>query len=224
MAGSVPAAPGVEGYAQLVRAARAAGVRSAVDSRGPDLARAIAQRPDLVKVNADEASELLGTEVQDIGVRAGRRSRRFAAATGGDGRAVDHHARRAGDGVDRTRRRGLARHGERSRQLSRRQRRRVLRRVAPVALSDEAVHGPEAWPQAARLGLGAAAANAEVAGAARLDPARARELAAHAELRPLPTPPVAPEHAASRPLSTPPATTCEIPHGRPISSVGTGWS
>ncbi len=61
MAGSVPAAPGVEGYAQLVRAARAAGVRSAVDSRGPDLARAIEQRPELVKINAAEAGELLET-------------------------------------------------------------------------------------------------------------------------------------------------------------------
>ena len=59
MAGSVPAAPGVQGYAQLVRAARAAGVRSAVDSRGPDLARAIEERPDLVKINAAEACELL---------------------------------------------------------------------------------------------------------------------------------------------------------------------
>ncbi len=43
-----------------------------------------------------------------------------------------------------------------------------------------------AWARAAALGLGAAAANAEVPGAARLDPARARELAATAELTPLP--------------------------------------
>jgi sugar/nucleoside kinase (ribokinase family) len=42
-----------------------------------------------------------------------------------------------------------------------------------------------AWLKAARLGLGAAAANAQVPGAARLDPGRARELAAAAELRPL---------------------------------------
>ena len=41
------------------------------------------------------------------------------------------------------------------------------------------------WPEAARLALGAAAANAAVPGAARLDPARARELAAQAEIRPL---------------------------------------
>jgi sugar/nucleoside kinase (ribokinase family) len=38
------------------------------------------------------------------------------------------------------------------------------------------------WPDAARLALGAAAANAEVPGAARVDPARARDLAAAAEL------------------------------------------
>jgi 1-phosphofructokinase/tagatose 6-phosphate kinase len=38
----------------------------------------------------------------------------------------------------------------------------------------------EPWVAAAALGLGAGAANAEMAGAGRLDPARARELAAMA--------------------------------------------
>ncbi|HEY1566110.1 MAG TPA: PfkB family carbohydrate kinase, partial [Solirubrobacteraceae bacterium] len=63
MAGSVPAAAGAAGtvgYAPLVSAARAAGVRSAVDSRGADLAGALQAGPDLVKINAAEACELLG--------------------------------------------------------------------------------------------------------------------------------------------------------------------
>ena len=40
----------------------------------------------------------------------------------------------------------------------------------------------EPWVAAAAAGLGAGAANAEVAGAGRLDPARARELAAIADV------------------------------------------
>jgi fructose-1-phosphate kinase PfkB-like protein len=39
--------------------------------------------------------------------------------------------------------------------------------------------------EALRLGLGAGAANAELAGAGRLDPARARTLAARADVRPI---------------------------------------
>jgi fructose-1-phosphate kinase PfkB-like protein len=38
------------------------------------------------------------------------------------------------------------------------------------------------WPAAIALGLGAAAANAESPGAGHMDPARARELAAQAEM------------------------------------------
>lgn len=44
----------------------------------------------------------------------------------------------------------------------------------------------DSWPQSAMLGLGAAAANAETRGAARLDPSRAREIAATADIRPAP--------------------------------------
>jgi hypothetical protein len=44
---------------------------------------------------------------------------------------------------------------------------------------------PAAWPEAVRLGLGAATANAQIPGAARLHADRARTLAAAAEIRPL---------------------------------------
>ena len=52
-----------------------------------------------------------------------------------------------------------------------------------TALDDGPTDDPGAWGRAAALGLGAGAANAEVPGAARLDPARARALAAQAEVR-----------------------------------------
>jgi hypothetical protein len=55
-----------------------------------------------------------------------------------------------------------------------------------VAPERDTVDDAGAWARAAALGLGTAAANAEVAGAARVDPARARELAARAELRRMP--------------------------------------
>ena len=44
--------------------------------------------------------------------------------------------------------------------------------------------GGDDWPDALRLALGAAAANAELPGAGRLDPARARALAAAADVQP----------------------------------------
>lgn len=182
MAGSVPAADGVAGYAELVRAARAAGVRSAVDSRGPDLARAIEQQPDLVKINAPEAAELLDAEVQGI-TRARDAAQAIRERSGGDGHAVVITL--GEQGMVLIDPRGEAWHGV-----------VAVHGDYPVgsgdaffagllvALSDDAAAPePDAWREAARLALGAAAANAEVPGAARLDPARARELAAQAEIR-----------------------------------------
>jgi 1-phosphofructokinase family hexose kinase len=188
MAGSVPAVPGVEGYAQLVTAARAAGVRSAVDSRGPDLARAIDSGPDLVKINAAEAAELLETHGIDgiDGIDGTAHAREAAEAirtrAGGDGHAV------------------VITLGERGMVLVEPggevwQGAVAARGDYPVGSGDAFLAGlltaltadpPGTWPEGARLGLGAAAANAEVSGAARLDPARARELGAGAEMRLLP--------------------------------------
>ena len=181
MAGSVPARPGVEGYSQLVRSARAAGVRSAVDSRGPDLARAIEQGPDLVKINAAEAGELLeipGLDgiagardaAQAIRDRAGAAGHAVVITLGEEGMVLIDPAGEAWHGA-------VGAHGN-----------------YPVGSGDAFLAGllvaldagpAVTWAEAARLGLGAAAANAEVPGAARLDPARARELAARAEVRAL---------------------------------------
>lgn len=177
MAGSVPAGPGVEGYAPLVRAARAAGVRSAVDSRGPDLARAIEQQPDLVKINAPEASELLGAEVQGISAAANG-AEEIRRRTGGAGHAVVITL--GEQGMVLVDPHGEAWHGA-----------VAVRGSYPVGSGDAFLaglliglsEGSPSWPEAVRLGLGAAAANAEVPGAARLNAARARTLAAAAELR-----------------------------------------
>ncbi|HEX3974791.1 MAG TPA: PfkB family carbohydrate kinase [Solirubrobacteraceae bacterium] len=187
MAGSVPAARGVEGYAQLVRAARAAGVRSAVDSRGPDLARAIDQRPDLVKINAAEACELLGTDRIDDVANARAAAETIRVRAGGDGHAVV--VTLAEQGMVLIDPAGDAWHGA-----------VAARGDYPVGSGDAFLAGlltaladdpadadaddadAAGWARAAALGLGAAAANAEVPGAARLDPQRARALAAAAEL------------------------------------------
>ena len=65
----------------------------------------------------------------------------------------------------------------------------------PVASGDSFLAGlvvalerGRSWPDAIATALGAAAANAEVPGAGRLDPARADLLAAGAEVRPLEAP------------------------------------
>jgi fructose-1-phosphate kinase PfkB-like protein len=171
----------VQGYAQLVRATRAAGVRSAVDSRGPDLARAIEQGPDLVKINAAEAAELLELPSLDgiapardaahvIRERAGADGHAVVITLGEQGMVVIDPAGDAWHGVV------------------------AARGSYPVGSGDAFLAGllvaldadPAAtWAEAARLGLGAAAANAEVPGAARLDVGRARELAERAEIRAL---------------------------------------
>ena len=63
MSGSLlPGAPH-GGYVDLIRAAGAAGVRSAVDAHGPQLEAAIGASPELVKINRDEAGALLGATV-----------------------------------------------------------------------------------------------------------------------------------------------------------------
>jgi 1-phosphofructokinase family hexose kinase len=185
MAGSVPSAPAATdapaaaGYAPLVTAARAAGVRSAVDSRGPDLARALEAGPDLVKINAAEACELLGlSALADVG-QAHDAARAVRARAAGDGCAVVITLGEEGMVlIDPT---GGAWHGV------------VAGHGAyPVGSGDAFLAGlltalsadpPQPWPEAARLGLGAATANAQIPGAARLDPQRARALAAAAEIR-----------------------------------------
>lgn len=178
LAGSLPAAADIEGYPRLMGAARRAGIPTAIDSRGPALARAIAEGPELIKINVHEAAELLGREIGGLAaVREAAAEIRHRA--GGDGHATV--VTLGEDGMVLVCPDGEAWHGT-----------VAARGDYPVGSGDALLAGlltalvaGEPWPGAAALGLGAAAANAELPGAGRLDPKRARELAAAAELRPL---------------------------------------
>jgi 1-phosphofructokinase family hexose kinase len=171
LAGSLPAGP--TGYSRLIESAPRHGVRCAVDSRGNALAEAIDAGADLVKINIHEAEELLGAEFDGpAGAIAAARAVRERA--GGDGHAVAITLGEDGMvGVDFAGgcwRGTLGAHGR-----------------YPVGCGDSFLAGilvgfeeTGSWDQAAALALGTAAANAELPGAGRLDPARARELAAGA--------------------------------------------
>lgn len=176
LAGSLPAAADVEGYPRLLALARAAGVRTALDSRGEALERAIEAGPELVKINCHEAAELLGRPVAGVD-GAALAARELRARAGGDGHAAAVTLGEEGAVlVDPV---GEAWHGTVQ-----------ARGRYPVGSGDAflgglltALSAGEGWAEAAALALGAAVANAETPGAGRLDPGRARELAASATMR-----------------------------------------
>ena len=60
LSGSLPADFPADFYAGLVRAAKTAGARVALDTSGPALAAGVAAGPDLVKPNAEECEALVG--------------------------------------------------------------------------------------------------------------------------------------------------------------------
>jgi 1-phosphofructokinase family hexose kinase len=178
LAGSLPAAADIEGYPRLMAAARRAGVPTAVDSRGPALARAVAERPELVKINVHEAAELLDRRID--GIEAARAAAaEIRERLGGAGHATV--VTLGEEGMVAVDPEGGAWQGA-----------VTARGDYPVGSGDALLAGlltglaaGEPWPRAVALGLGAAAANAELPGAGRLDSERARELAARAEVRPL---------------------------------------
>lgn len=180
LAGSLPAAADSEGYPRLIAAAHNAGVPAALDSRGPALERGIAAQPELVKINVHEADELLGHKIDGI-VQAREAALEIRTRAGGDGHAAVITLGEQGMVlVDPA---ADAWHGA----VEAKGRYPVGSGDALLAglLTALAAHQP--WPNAAALGLGAAAANAEVPGAARFDPERARELAAAAQIEPIAT-------------------------------------
>jgi 1-phosphofructokinase family hexose kinase len=175
ISGSLPPGAPEDGYVKLVKAAHAARVPVALDSRDEPLVLGISAGPDVVKVNAEEAAEMLGSRVETLGetVSAAEELRR---RLDGDGRAaiVTRGAEGAvvvapnGDVVE-------ARLYERGRY--------------PVGSGDAFLGGlvtglgrGASWPEALALALGAATANAMVPGAGRLDAAEARELASRASV------------------------------------------
>jgi 1-phosphofructokinase family hexose kinase len=175
LAGSLPPGAPPDGYARLLADARGAGLSVALDTRGEALARTLAEGPQLVKINADEAQELLGRTV--VGIDAVlEAAAEVRARSGGSGHAAVVTAGEQGVAMsdpDGNAWRGVL----------------AARGRYPVGSGDAFLGGMlvalergEPWPEAIALGLGAASANAEVPGAGRLDAERARQLASTAEV------------------------------------------
>ena len=175
MSGNLPIGAPDEGYARLIGVARSAGVRTALDAREVALEQGIAARPDLVKVNAEEAGLLLSTEIVT-------ESEALATAEAIRGRLDDHGVAivtRGAEGAVVAMPDGSGLAG-----------RLFEKGPYPVGSGDSFLGGlvtalerGDGWRDALRLALGAATANAEMPGAGRLDPIRAQELATRAEVR-----------------------------------------
>ncbi len=175
LSGSLPPGAPCDGYARLVAAARRTNVATAVDTRGKPLARTLDQQPDLVKINAAEATELLGLPVNTLD-QAQEAARQVRVRAGGAGHAAVVTMGPLGAVLAFPD--GSLHLGSPS-----------TRGAYPVGSGDAFLAGMlvalargEDWRAAAALGLGAAAANADTPGAARLDPARAAALAADAQI------------------------------------------
>jgi 1-phosphofructokinase family hexose kinase len=175
MSGNLPLGAPDDGYARLIAIARDAGVRSALDARDAALAEGIAAKPDLVKVNAEEASALLGVAVTDV-ASARDAACEIAARLGEGGAAI---VTLGADGAVVADPGGDVRHGQLYAQGS-----------YPVGSGDaflgalvHALDRGDTWSDATRLALGAATANAEIPGAGRLERSRAEDLARRADLR-----------------------------------------
>jgi 1-phosphofructokinase family hexose kinase len=178
ISGSLPPGAPADGYREVVAEARAAGVQIALDSEGERLRLALWARPNVVKVNAREAAELLevSTGTREEALVAARELR---ARAGGDGHAG--LVTRGADGVVLAAPDGSDWEG-----------RLYVRGRYPVGSGDAFLAGlvvaldrGDGWGKALQLALGAATANAELPGAGRLDPVRAVRLAAQAEVRAL---------------------------------------
>jgi 1-phosphofructokinase family hexose kinase len=172
VSGTLPPGAPVDGYARFVACARDRGVPVALDSRGTALPGAVAAGPDLVKINLVEAAELLGSDVDDVVTaaqavreRAGGESRAAVITMGAEGAVLVDDAGQAWRGHSDARGRYPVGSGD----------------VFLGAILTARERGEE-WPRALALAIGASAANAEVPGAGRFDPGRARALARDASV------------------------------------------
>jgi tagatose 6-phosphate kinase len=99
LCGSLPPGLPVGAYAELVRAARTAGVYVLLDTSGEALRRGIAARPDAVKPNAHELTQLTGlTDPPRAAGEARRRGAHAVVASAGSGgllAVTDHGSWRA---------------------------------------------------------------------------------------------------------------------------------
>ncbi|GCB48195.1 1-phosphofructokinase family hexose kinase [Streptomyces sp. NL15-2K] len=87
LCGSLPPGVPVGAYAGLIRTARSAGVPVLLDTSGEPLRRGVAARPDIVKPNADELSELTGSHEPVRATQDARRrgARAVVASLGAEG-------------------------------------------------------------------------------------------------------------------------------------------
>jgi 1-phosphofructokinase family hexose kinase len=169
LSGTLPLGSPSDGYANLIAAAQALGADTALDVRGSALSEAIAAGPTLVKINRNEAEELLAGSIDGVdgALEAAAEVRRLA---GGEGHAAAITLGVAGAVlVDPA---GEAWFG-----------RIDLRGRYPVGCGDSflaavvvARDRGETWPSALARALGTAAANAERPGAGRFEISRALQL------------------------------------------------
>ena len=176
ISGSMPRGLWDGGYRDLLAEARAAGMRVALDAEGEALRLALDAGPEIVKVNAAEASGLFGRSAdgRDDAIAACAELRELAGGGGHAGIVT-----RGADGVTVVAPDGTSYEGA----LYERGRYPVGSGDAFLAGLVTALDRGDAWEDALRLALGAGAANSEMPGAAKLDPDRARALAAQADIR-----------------------------------------
>jgi 1-phosphofructokinase family hexose kinase len=171
ISGSMPLGAPDHGYREVVEEARAAGVHVMLDAEGDRLGLALEAGPDVVKVNATEAAELLQvpTSRRQDALTAAMKLRDLAGGSGHAGVVT-----RGAEGVVVAAPDGSLHEGV-----------LYVRGRYPVGSGDAFLAGlvveldrGEDWPRSLAGALGAAAANAELPGAGRLDPVRANALAA----------------------------------------------
>jgi 1-phosphofructokinase family hexose kinase len=178
LSGNLPVGAPDDGYARLIRLARTAAVPVALDARDEALLLGVSTGPQIVKVNAEEAGTLLGSKVDTVeDAKAAALELRWRM--NGDGRAAI--VTRGAEGAVVVTPGGVA------------LRARLYERGRyPVGSGDAflgglvtALEGGATWADALAMALGAAAANADVPGAGRLDRTWAVELSKRAEVRTL---------------------------------------
>ena len=169
--GSLPPGVAPDRLGFLVSMAKAAGNPTLVDTRGEFLRAVFQGPPEIIKINASEAGELLGCKIEDF-IQA-----LPAAQTlrGWGGRCGDHHWGRLGAvGADAM---------KLDCSLTRNRRHRPSgRRDAFLGGLVAAFHRRATFPDALRLAVAAGAANALTLGAGVFDPAMVAQLAGYVEL------------------------------------------
>ncbi|HUA03935.1 MAG TPA: hexose kinase [Solirubrobacteraceae bacterium] len=175
--GSLPPGSPVDGYARVVATARAAGLRSVVDSTGEVLASALSAHPDVVSPNLAEAETLVfGPAIEGVEP---------------EGELVIQRAVEAAQGlVARGARRAIVSAGSHGAAFSDGSETLFLPApevsvVSPIGAGDSLVAGlvlaleeDQPFKDAVRFALAVASASCEQPVAGAVDPNRARELAA----------------------------------------------